>query len=75
MTTDRGSLIVNTYRCDPSTRILELFGRKFHYRNRENLRSLLTSVNFRPARLVGSGNIYDVEIYEKTESRAMAGIA
>ena len=75
MTTDRGSLIVNTYRYDPSTRILELFGRKFHYRNRENLRSLLTSVNFRPARLVGSGNIYDVEIYEKTESRAMAGIA
>jgi len=75
MTTDGASLVVNTYRDDASTRILELFGRKFDYRNRENLRSLLTSVDFRPARLVGSGNIYDVEIYERTESRAMAGTA
>jgi hypothetical protein len=65
MTTDRASLIVNTYRDDASTRILEVFGRKFDYRNRDNLRSLLASVNFRPARLVGSGNIYDVEVYEK----------
>lgn len=64
MTSDRGRLIVNTYRDDASTRILELFGRRFVYRNRENLRALLASVNFRPARLVGSGNIYDVEIYE-----------
>ena len=65
MTTDRASLIVNTYRDDASTRILELFGRRFDYRNRENLRSLLASVNFQPVRLVGSGNIYDVEVYEK----------
>jgi hypothetical protein len=65
MTTDRGNLIVNTYRTHASTRILELFGRRFDYRNRENLRSLLSSVKFRPARLMGSGNIYDVEIYEK----------
>lgn len=65
MTTDRASLIVNTYKNDASTRILEVFGRKFNYRNLDNLRSLLASVNFRPARLVGSGNIYDVEVYEK----------
>ena len=65
MTADHGSLIVNTYRDDASARILEVFGRKFDYRNRENLRSLLASVNFRPAGLVGSGNIYDVEVYEK----------
>jgi hypothetical protein len=75
MTTDCAALIVNTCRDDASTRILELFGRKFDYRNREGLRSLLTSVNFRPLRLVGSGNIYDVEIYQKTESGAMAGTA
>ena len=74
MTTDRASLIVNTCRDDASTRILELFGRRFDYRNREDLRSLLTSMNFRPVRLVGSGNIYDVEIYEKTKSRTMAGM-
>jgi len=65
MITDDGNLVVNTYRTHASTRILELFGRRFDYRNRENLRSLLSSVNFRPVRLIGSGNIYDVEIYEK----------
>ena len=75
MTTDRAGLIVNTCWDDASTRILELFGRRFDYRNRENLRSLLAAVNFRPARLVGSGNIYDVEVYEKTESHAMASLA
>src|SRR6185503_2883529 len=36
MTTDRGSLIVNTCRDDASKRILELFGRRFDYRNRED---------------------------------------
>ncbi len=65
MLTDRGRLIVNTMRNDPSTRILELFGRRFIYRSREDLRSLLAAVNFRPERLVGSGNIYDVEVYGK----------
>jgi hypothetical protein len=75
MAADRASLIVNTYRYHASTRILELFGRRFAYRNRDDLRSLLTSVNFRPVRLVGSGNIYEVEVYEKAESRAMAGTA
>jgi len=65
MTADRSRLIVNTYRDEASTRILELFGRRFHYRSRENLRFLMESVNFRHALLVGSGNIYDVEVYEK----------
>lgn len=63
--TDRAQLIVNTYMDDASTRILELFGKRFNYRNRENLRSLLASANFRPERLVGSGNIYDVKVYQK----------
>ena len=79
MTTDRASLIVNTYRDDASTRILELFGRRFDYRNRENLRSLLASVNFQHVRLMGSGNIYDVEVYEKNplplETMDMGGSA
>ena len=65
MLADRGSLIVNTMRNDPSTRILELFGRRFVYRNRQDLRSLLASMNFRRERLVGSGNIYDIEVYGK----------
>lgn len=65
MTANRAKLIINTYKNEASTRILELFGRRFSYRSRENLRSLLASANFRPSRLMGSGNIYDVEVYEK----------
>jgi hypothetical protein len=65
MTTERASLIVNTYKDDASTRILELFGKRFDYRTQENLRSLLASVGFQPVHLAGSGNIYDVKVYDK----------
>jgi hypothetical protein len=65
ITKESGSLIVNTYRPHASTRILEVFGKKFDYRHRENLASLLATAGLRSARLIGSGNIYDVEIYEK----------
>ncbi|HJT81140.1 MAG TPA: hypothetical protein VJ719_08080 [Chthoniobacterales bacterium] len=75
MLTESGSLIVNTMRNHPSTRILELFGRRFVYRAREDLQALLASVNFRPERLVGSGNIYDVEVYRKKQKTEDAGEA
>lgn len=65
MTAPGGDLIVNTYRPDPSTRILELFGRKFRYRDLDNLTALLATANFGSPRLVGSGNMYDVVVYEK----------
>lgn len=65
MTADTATLVVNTYRPHASTRILELFGRRFDYRHRENLSELLAIVNFRNPRLVGSGNVYDVKVYEK----------
>ena len=55
----------NTSRLHSSTRILELFGKRFDYRNREDLSALLTTANFRNPRLVGSGHIYDIEVYEK----------
>ncbi|MEY4485130.1 MAG: hypothetical protein RL693_2582 [Verrucomicrobiota bacterium] len=67
MTADGARLIVNTYRDDASTRILELFGKKFVYRSTEDLKSLLAAVHFQPTRTVGSGNIYDVKIYEKRQ--------
>lgn len=67
MTADRASLIVNTYRDDASIRILELFGKKFVYRGVEDLKSLLAAVHFHQTRIVGSGNIYDVKIYEKRQ--------
>jgi hypothetical protein len=60
------ALVVNTYRPHSSTRILELFGKKFDYRHRENLSELLANGKFRNPRLIGSGNIYDVEVYEKS---------
>ncbi len=66
MTADAGALIVNTYLPHASTRILELFGRKFDYRNEENLTALLATANFKIPRLVGSGNVYGVMVYEKS---------
>ncbi|MEI8108248.1 MAG: hypothetical protein WCI46_10550 [Verrucomicrobiota bacterium] len=60
-----GTLIINTYRPDASTRILELFGKRFDYRDRAKLRELMAMKNFGNARLIGSGNIYDLEVYEK----------
>ena len=68
MTAGAGKLIVNTYRPHASTRILELFGRKFDYRNKENLTALLAPADFGTPRLVGSGNMYDVVVYEKKTS-------
>jgi hypothetical protein len=65
ITADAGDLIVNTYLPHASTRILELFGRRFHYRNERNLTALLATADFGTPRLVGSGNVYDVLVYEK----------
>ena len=65
ITTHHSHLIINTYRPHSSTRILELFGKKFDYRNREDLSALLATAYFRAERLVGSGNIYDVKVYKK----------
>src|SRR6185437_6170981 len=66
MTADAGDLIVNTYLPHASTRILELFGRKFDYRNEENLTALLATAGFGTPRLVGSGNMYGVMVYKKS---------
>ncbi len=68
ITTKDSTLIINTYRPHSSTRILELFGKKFDYRNKEDLAALLATANFHAARVVGSGNIYDVKVYEKNSS-------
>ena len=65
MTIQSGCLIINTYRDHPSIRILELFGKRFDFRNREHLSQLLAPLNFRSLHLAGSGHIYDVEVFEK----------
>ncbi len=64
MTAADGHLIVNTYRDDPSARILEIFGRKFDYRSRAHLSTLLSHADFHPSELIGSGHVYDVEVFK-----------
>ena len=65
MTTHNGNLIVNTYRDHASIRILELFGKRFDFRDRKQVHELLAPLNFRSLQLAGSGHIYDVEVFEK----------
>ena len=63
-----GRLVINTYRHHASIRILELFGKRFAFRGREELASLLGAHGFQPLHCAGSGNIYDVEVYLKKPS-------
>lgn len=60
-----GRLIINTYRDHPSIRILEIFGKRFDFRDSNHLLELLAPLNFRRVHLAGSGNIYDVEVFER----------
>lgn len=59
----QSSLIVNTYRPHSSTRMLELFGKRFDYRDKSHLVELLSAADFRASHLVGSGLIYDLKVY------------
>lgn len=65
LTRDDGSLIVNTYRPHSSTRILELFGKQFDYRDIGHLSALMANTQFGPPSVVGSGLIYDVKLFKK----------
>ncbi len=70
MTIPGGRLIVNTYRDHSCIRILELFGKRFDFRDRGHLRDLFAPLNFRSLHLAGSGHIYDVEVFEKSKTMA-----
>lgn len=63
-----GSLVVNTYRRNAATQLLELFGRRFDYRSRQNLADLMEAAHLTPKALVGSGHVYDVEVYGKKQT-------
>ncbi len=65
ITADSGVLIANTYRVEPGARILEVFGKKLRYRNREDLHALVRTGGFVPVKTAGSGNVYDTEVFEK----------
>ncbi len=60
-----GHLIVNTHRDSAATRILEIFGKRFRYRKPENLQTLAATSGFTPIGTRFSGNVYDVEVFEK----------
>ena len=61
----QGALITNTYRTEIGGRILEIFGKHLRYRNRDDLHQLLATADFDPLHSAGTGNVYDVEVYEK----------
>ena len=65
MTLPGSQLILNTYREHSSVRILELFGKRFAYRGREQITALLQPHGFEPSHCAGSANIYDVEVFKK----------
>ncbi len=65
MTAETGKLIANTYRVETGARILEIFGKRFRYRNSEDLHALVEIAGFVPIGSAGSGHIYDVEVYQK----------
>jgi len=65
MTAESGVLIANSYRVEIGARILEIFGKRLRYRNRKELRELADTAGFVPTGHFGSGNIYDVEVFER----------
>lgn len=66
-TADGGHLIVNTHREAAATRILEVFGKHFRYRRPEHLQALAATAGFVPVGTRFSGNVYDVEVFRKSE--------
>lgn len=65
MTAPGAHLILNTYREHQSIRILELFGKRFAFRGREETAELLLPHGFAPSHCTGSAHIYDVEVFKK----------
>jgi hypothetical protein len=67
MTADSGILIANSYRTEIGARILEIFGKRLYFRKRKDLQDLAATAGFVSTGKVGSGNVYDVEVFQKRE--------
>lgn len=65
MTAPSGLLVVNSYKVEIGARILEIFGKRLYFRRRQEMRALLESGGFAPTGEVGSGIVYDVEVFQK----------
>ena len=72
MTAESGTLIANSYRTEMGARLLEVFGKRIRYRNREHVQALVETAGFVPTGRVGSGIVYDVEAFEKRPSQESA---
>lgn len=65
MTAPGGSLVTNTFRLIGAVRIMEVFGKKFRYRGREEMHRLLATSGFIPVGQHQSGKVFDVEVFQK----------
>ncbi len=65
MTAEGGFLVVNTFRLKSAIRTMEVFGKRFRYRRREEMQELLAAGGFYTTGQCVSANIFDVEIYAK----------
>jgi hypothetical protein len=70
ITAESGVLIANSYRVEIGARILEIFGKRLYFRNRKDLQALVETAGFVSTGMAGSGNVYDVEVFEKGRSQA-----
>lgn len=68
MTASDGSIVVNSYRLGTAARILETFGKKFRYRGRPEMQTLLAHGGFIPGNRHASGNIFDMEVFRKEDA-------
>jgi hypothetical protein len=65
ITAESGVLIANTYRVEMGARIIEIFGKRLYFRNRKELQALVGTAGFVSTGMACSGNVYDVEVFEK----------
>jgi hypothetical protein len=65
-----GCLVVNSSRDAPAAQILEVFGKRFHYRSPKNMRQLAATAGLTPQGTPLAGNIYDVMVFKKPDPAA-----
>lgn len=65
MTAEGGSVLVNTFRTMSAIRTMEVFGKRFRYRGRKEMRELMATAALVPSGEAVSANIFDLEVFEK----------
>jgi hypothetical protein len=65
MTAPGGNVLVNTFRKISAIRTMEVFGKRFRYRGRKEMRDLMSTGGLVPSGKHVSANIFDLEVFEK----------